>query len=322
MQVAFTICSNNYLAQAKVLGMSLKEHQPDDPFYIFLCDEKIPEIDYSSLADAVIPIADIEPAIQQLALKYNIIELNTCIKPRVFEYLLHEKHMHKVLYLDPDIQVFSPLTTLYEMLDRADILLTPHIYTPIPIDGKTPAEHTFLNYGIYNLGFAGVSNREAAHRFTSWWKEHTYQEGFIAVEKGIFVDQLPVNHAPLFFNTAHILQHRGANMAPWNLHERYLSLQQGKYVVNENEALLFYHFSSFRVDSNELPLHYYNRFTLAARPDLQPLYAAYNEALKAAGHAFYQQFESRYSLLRKARTEDMKNARKPGRKLWKKLFHG
>jgi len=322
MQVAFTICSNNYLAQAKVLYLSLKEHQPDEPFFIFLCDEKRPEIDYSSLADEVIPVADIEPGIQELALRYNIVELNTCVKPRVIEYLFGEKKMEKVLYLDPDICVYGPLTDLYTALDTADILLTPHIYTPIPIDGKKPAEHTFLNYGIYNLGFIGLSNREEAQRFVSWWKEHTYKEGYIAAEQGIFVDQLPVNHAPLFFKNVHILQNRGANMAPWNLHERTLSRQAGKYMVNEKEALMFYHFSSFAVDKNELPLHHYDRFKLAARPDLHALHAAYNDALKTAGHAFYQPFESSYSVMRKAYLKQLKKAQRPVRRILKKFFPG
>lgn len=322
MQVTFTICSNNYLAQAAVLGRSLKALAPGVSFFIFLCDKKRADIDYSTLADEVIPVAAIEPAMQELAHKYNIIELNTCVKPRAIEYLLQERKAAKVLYLDPDIKVYSPLTPLFTALDSSDIILTPHVYTPIPIDNKKPAEHTFLNYGIYNLGFVGVSNRAEALRFTSWWKEHTYKEGYFAPEKGIFVDQLPINHAPIFFENVQILPYRGANMAPWNLHERYLGIVNGQYVVNEKEPLMFFHFSSFGIDKNELPLHHYNRFKLADRPDLHTLYAEYNEELKAAGYAFYKPFESSYSIMRKAYLEQLKNAKRPIRKLWKKFFPG
>ncbi len=91
MEIAFTICSNNYLSYAKVLGKSLKKFQPVLKYVIFLCDEKSQLIDYTSLADEVIPVHVIEPQFKELASKYNIIELNTCIKPRVFEYLFDER---------------------------------------------------------------------------------------------------------------------------------------------------------------------------------------------------------------------------------------
>ncbi len=320
MRVIFTICSNNYLAQARVLGASIKQHEPASAFFIFLCDEKRPEIDYTALADEVIPIAAIEPAMQEMALRYNIIELNTSVKPRVIEYLFAERKADKILYLDPDIKVFSSLSYMYDILDEADILITPHVYTPVPIDNKTPGENTFLNYGLYNLGFIGLSSREEARRFVTWWKEHTYKQGYIAPQNGIFVDQLPVNHAPIFFKNVHILYDMGANMAPWNLHERYLHTENGTYLVNKKEPLKFYHFSSFGVDTNELPLHHYNRFTLASRPDLQELHNSYNADLKTADHAFYQQFESSYSIIRKLHLKRLKMERRPIKRLLKKLF--
>lgn len=322
MRVIFTICTNNYLAQAKVLGMSLKQQEPGVKFLIVLCDEKRPEIDYATLADEVISVADIEPQIHGLAERYNIIELSTCVKPRVMEYLQQEGSSAQIMYLDPDIKVFQPLTDLFDELNGASIILTPHIYTPVPVDQKKPGEHTFLNFGIYNLGFIGLANDAEARRFTGWWKERTYKEGYFAPERGLFVDQLPVNHAPLFFRNVKILYDMGANMAPWNLHERYLSIQDGRYMVNEKYPLKFYHFSSFGVDTNELPLHHYDRFTLAARPDLQQLYSAYNADLKAASYAFYQQFESSYSSIRKEHIAKLKRESKLVPRLLKKLFAG
>ena len=37
-----------------------------------------------------------------------------------------------------------------------EILVVPHINTPIELDGKIPGENLFLKYGIYNLGFIGI----------------------------------------------------------------------------------------------------------------------------------------------------------------------
>lgn len=289
MKVYFTICSNNYLAYAATLGRSLGQHDTGALFLLILCDELHPDIDYSAIADEVIPIGSIEPFINELAGKYNILELNTCIKPKAFEYLLQERGFDTVIYLDPDIQLSDNLSTVDAALHDASILLTPHIYTPIPLDGRQPAESVFLNFGLYNLGFLAVRNNEEVIRFLTWWKERTYQQGYIDLYNGIFVDQLPVNLVPLFFKGVHILQDPGLNMAPWNLHERTLTSEGSTYLVNGEHPLRFFHFSSFNTDKIELPIARYNRYTLAQRPDLLFLYQEYARALLVAGHERYRQ---------------------------------
>lgn len=296
MTYIFTICSNNYLAQASVLGESIKRYEKDVRFIIFLCDKKSSDINYLNIADEVIEIDEVEPEIEKLAIRYNIIELNTAVKPTVAQYLFEKYHAEKIIYLDPDCKLYSGLQEVYESLEDYSIVLLPHIYTPIPIDGKTPGENMFLNYGIYNLGFIGLGNTEETQNLLSWWKNTTYNLGRIDVENGIFVDQLPMNHVPLFFKGVKILRHLGMNVAPWNLHERYLTKTDNKsFLVNKSQELVFYHFSSFKMNALELPLSQYNRFTLANRPDLIDLYSAYKDELLEKGYLFYKDFNSFYT---------------------------
>lgn len=296
MTYIFTICSNNYLAQASVLGESIKRHEKNVKFIIFLCDRKLSDINYHSLADEVIEVAEVEPDIENLAIKYNIIELNTAVKPTVAQYLFEKYRAEIIVYLDPDCKLYNGLREVYESLKDRSIVLLPHIYTPIPIDGKTPGENVFLNYGVYNLGFIGLRNTTETQNFLSWWKNTTYSLGRIDVENGIFVDQLPINHVPLFFNGVKILRHWGMNVAPWNLHERYLTKTDNKsFLVNKSQELVFYHFSSFKMEPLELPLSQYNRFTLADRPDLIGLYSTYKDELLEKGYLFYKDFDSFYT---------------------------
>ena len=266
-------------------------------FVVVLCDIKRSEIDYSDINAEIVEIRAIEPHINELSEKYNIIELNTCVKPRAIEYFFRERSADTVIYLDPDIKLFRPLTEIYAELQNFSILLTPHIYTPIPIDGKKPGENTFLNYGIYNLGFIALRKSDEASKLVRWWKYRTYEAGFFDPAEGLFVDQLPLNHAPIFFDGVKVIYHMGINMAPWNLHERILTLINGQYYVNEKYPLVFYHFSSFFVGKSELPLHHYDRYTLSDRPDIQPIYQAYNEEMVMRKHLFYQDFESFYSII-------------------------
>ena len=320
MKIAFTICSNNYLAYAKVLANSLQNHEPDLQFFIFLCDERNAEINYNGLANEVIPLSEIESELLFLAAKYNIIELNTCVKPRAFEYLFNERKVEQAFYFDPDIKIYNSITGLLDQLENSSIVLTPHIYTPIPFDHKKPTENHFLNFGIYNLGFIGLKNNEESRRFLSWWKGHTYTRGYIDVYKGIFVDQLPVNLVPIFFRDVTVIKSKACNMAPWNLHERYLTVKEGQYVVNETEPLVFFHFSSFKVDQMELPLSQYDRFTLSARPDLQKIYNEYNKELKDADYFFYKKFSYSYAGIRQVYLKKLKSKKWKDRFLWKNLL--
>jgi hypothetical protein len=108
-----------------------------------------------------------------------------------------------------------------------------------------------------------------------------------------------MNFAPVFFNRIEIVRDPGMNMAPWNLHERFLSHQNGEIYVTGHGPLKFFHFSSFKAGMPELPFHYYNRFRLEDRPDLQKIYQDYDLELLAAGHAKFQVLQNAYAEKRK-----------------------
>lgn len=294
--IIFTICSNNYLAQANVLGKSIKKQNPEYKFQIFLCDKKSPNINYKIIDFEVVEISSIEFAINSLAERYNIIELNTAVKPTVFEYLFNQKQIDKAIYLDPDICLYHSLQGIERELSYNSILLTPHIKTPIPLDNKMPNENLFLNYGTYNLGFLGLKRDDNSLKFLRWWKAHTYENGYISPAKGVFVDQLPMNLTPIFFDGVKVLTHLGYNMAPWNLHERFLVKDNGIYMVNGHQKLIFYHFSSFVPNKNSFPLGL-DRFKLEDRTDLQELYEKYYEAIIAADYFMFSKIKSFYSLI-------------------------
>ena len=125
----FTICSNNYLAQAKVLGDSVLRYAPEYTFTIFLCDKKQDSVDYTPYDDfLIVEVANVPiPKFDSMAQLYNIIELNTSVKPFCFEYLYDKYDADLVIYLDPDTCIFSPLDYIEKQLKYCDIILTPHI---------------------------------------------------------------------------------------------------------------------------------------------------------------------------------------------------
>lgn len=298
MKIAFTICSNNYLAQAKTLADSVLTHNPDYFFVICLCDVKHPEIDYNFFSPHIILEAHsigIESFFDMVKL-YNIIELNTSIKPFAFKHLYKKySNAQSIIYLDPDIYVYTSLAPVERELDDNSILLTPHIYAPIEFDGESPTENTFTQYGLYNLGFLATRKDQNTKEMLSWWAKRLETNCYIKAEEGIFVDQLPMNFAPIFFKKVQISKNRGLNMAPWNLHERHLSLNGTNLLVNGLYPLIFYHFSKFKPLKPEMPFSYYSRVSVEDSPLLRDLYAKYAEQVLANNYKFFSTIWCAYS---------------------------
>ncbi|MBD0332382.1 MAG: glycosyl transferase [Chitinophagaceae bacterium] len=285
MKIAFTLCSNNYLAQAKTLGDSLILHNPEYRLIIGLVDKKSSQIDYAFFEPhSIIPIEEIGiPNFEQVTRRYNIVELNTCVKPSFFKYLSKRfPDVPFIFYFDPDIVLFNRVTALEQEFQQADILVTPHITTPISLDEFWPGEHTFLNYGIYNLGFIGVKvSSSNSMSMLNWWEERTLTRGFSDVERGFFVDQLWITLAPVFFPGVKVIKGLGYNAAPWNLHERRnIKLVNGQYSMEDNSLLYFYHFSGYNFKRPEAISKWYNRYSFDNCPNLKPLYEDYDKLLR------------------------------------------
>ena len=282
MKIAFTICSNNYLAHAKTLGDSFLNFHPDVKFIIGLVDQYNPEMDYDFFsAFELIPVADISvPGFEELNHKYNITELNTAVKPSYLHYIFKKYDAEKVLYIDPDILVTSSFEEVFDALDSKDIILTPHMCSPVD-DGFSPTDYEVLAGGVYNLGFIGLSNYNRIIPFINWWHDRVVKYGFNDFRRAMFYDQLWIHYVPCFYENYHILKHLGYNMANWNLHERIITSQEnGHYMINDKYALRFFHFSSFKFNKPEMISAYHSRYDFNSRPDLLPIFSTYVAKLK------------------------------------------
>ncbi|UBM57923.1 glycosyl transferase [Marinilongibacter aquaticus] len=288
MTVAFTICSNNYISQAKALADSLRKTNPEIRFYIGLTDhfDKIPEPYKLSFQEYnILEVEEIGiPNLDWMHENYDIIELNTATKPYYFQYLF-EKHAEadKFIFFDPDIVVYRSLNELEHRLDSQDIVLTPHLTKPIEDsrDDFFIHEHDILNHGVFNLGFVAINHSENAKRFINWWADRLSTQCRHDLCQGLFVDQLWCNLAPSYFEKVYTDKDPGKNMAYWNLQERTLSKKNGEYFVNAEHPLIFFHFSTFNPSIEDNIATKQNRFTLKNRPDLRELYCDYEKQVTA-----------------------------------------
>ena len=287
-RAACTIVSLNYLPYARVLCNSFLRHHPDCDFYVLLVDRIPAHLDLSCEPCRVLPVEDLGiPDFLSVAFKYEILELNTNVKPTFLKWLFAQGY-DQVVYLDPDIFVYRRLNSIFETLARSTIVITPHCLTP---NQRDPAsEAVLLKGGVFNLGFVAVRRCEETAHFLDWWEQRCLSMAFFEPSKGIFVDQKWINLVPCFFESVAILKNPACNMAWWNLHERELSVRDGELVVNGSEPLEFFHFSGISMDSGDKLSRRNSPFTLSNRPDIRPLYEEYRARLEDAG---IREFKSR-----------------------------
>ncbi len=280
MTLAFTICANNYLAHAKTLAVSFKKHHPSLTFVIAILDEPNEAIDYDNLgADKILWVHEILPEIiEELKNTYTIAEICTVVKPKLFDHFF-KKDYNKVLYIDPDIKVFSPFNEVFLALEENEMVLTPHICSPTGETGH-PQDKDLMRTGIYNLGFLAVNKTEQIQSFVAWWDKRVRAYGFHDLKKGFFYDQIWLGYAPAFLDRVFILRHLGYNVANWNLHERKIINGDRKYFVNDTKTpVVFFHYSHFKMENLPLLASYNQNFNLENRKDLYPIYMEYKNEL-------------------------------------------
>jgi FkbM family methyltransferase len=279
----FTIASKNYLAYARVLLKSAAAVHPEYSLFLCLVDKVDGAFDPAAEPFKVVESDSIGvPRFEDMALRYDIMEFNTAIKPFMFQWLLDNTDLDSVIYIDPDIRVYSRLDKLEAVLaSDVSVVLTPHITNPIE-DGKNPNDYHMLQAGVFNLGFAAINRCEEARRFVEWWGRRLETQASVDLAHNLFTDQRWCDLAPCFVDRLHVFKRPGYNVAYWNLTEREISRVDGQWLVN-GEPLAFFHFSGINVSNDDIVSKHQNRFEWADLPAFKPLFDDYRGALIREG---------------------------------------
>lgn len=245
----FTSANLAYLDRARVLGESLRRHQPGWRFTLCLTDA-LPEGFTLDLAaepfDDVVRLEELDiPEPRRWAFGHDIVELSTAVKGPMLCRLLGTGA--KVVYLDPDIALFAPLDDLPGLLDRHDLLVTPHMLAPEDRGPPGPInEFNTLRHGVFNLGFLAVRPSPDGLRFAQWWRDRLLDHCLDDAGNHPFTDQEWVDLAPGFFPGLHILRDPGLNVACWNLSRRPVTIGGDGAIRAGGVPLRFFHFTQIQ----------------------------------------------------------------------------
>jgi glycosyltransferase involved in cell wall biosynthesis len=282
----FTIVSCNYFHYAKTLMQSIHNVDSVSDLIVVLVDDDYNPKQYTSKIFRVIRFKDIPiPDRRKMCFQYEIMELNTAVKPFAIKYLFSTGY-GKLVYLDPDIFVYSSLEKTFAILDWYDAVVTPHLTEPLN-DKFRPADLDILKAGTYNLGFFAARATIEIEKFVDWWAKKLSDNCRVAFEEGIFVDQKWCDFIPSFVRGVYVDHDPGMNVAYWNLKHREVTEQGELYFVG-SFPLIFFHFSGLGLNGLSLLSRHEDRFESLGLPKtIARLKQNYLEMLKKNQSEFY-----------------------------------
>src|SRR5580698_2641339 len=132
-RAACTIVSPNYLAYARTLAASYLAQHPGQRFFVQIVADLSDPTPFQG--DVFTPVMLDEIGLHDVraeAMKYDVLELNTNVKPTFMKHLIEHYGLDTLVFLDPDIFCYAPLDPVFEALDKgATTVLTPHITMPV-----------------------------------------------------------------------------------------------------------------------------------------------------------------------------------------------
>lgn len=266
-----TIAAKHALPYARVLARSTAEHHPDVPFFVLLADEVQDCFDPAGEPFELLLLDELRiPNLPRFCFAHREHELSYASTPFLLESLL-DLGFSRVLFLKQETRVVGALDRLLARLEPHSVLLTPHLLEPVGGPNRNERELNILQSGVFNAGVVGVSETPTARAFLRWWQDRVYCHCRHAVAEGMHYEQRWLDLAPVFFEDVYVERDRAANVGHWNLPER---------AAVEASVLRF---SGFDPDRPERVTRYSTRVSMSELGTLGDAFAAYAEALLAAG---------------------------------------
>ncbi|GAG15599.1 unnamed protein product, partial [marine sediment metagenome] len=165
----------------------------------------------------------------------------TCASNLTFQILEFNCDLENLTYLDADMMFYGSPEPVFEEIGSASVAITPHRYSP----NVMPSSDAF-SAGKYNVGFVyflrdgpgGDCLEKWARDCRDWcYWEHKQIDGRWQYGDQQYLDYWEED----FPGRVHSIQHKGANLAPWNQRQYSYSFREDALFV-EDDPLLWFHF--------------------------------------------------------------------------------
>jgi hypothetical protein len=243
-RVYCTYFDHNYLSRGLALYHSLRQHAEGSRLWVLClseaCHRTLVALDLPDLIP--IPLQDFEIADPDVAAtrstRSTIEYYFTCSPAWLLFVLDNDSDAEWVTYLDSDLFFFASPDPIYSEMEDAAFGIIPHRFAKRMVG--------YRRFGIYNVGWVSVRRRDDGIASLRWWRERCIEWCYDRVEGDRFADQRYLDRLPEQFNGVHVIEHLGANLAPWNLANYHLEWRDELLLIEGRYPLLFFHFYGVR----------------------------------------------------------------------------
>ncbi len=239
-----TYFDKNYLPRGLALYYSLRQHCHEFSLWILCMDQA----SFSVLTKLALPSVNLlslakfeqkDELLVNAKRNRSKIEYYFTCTPSLPLYILNNwPEVDLITYIDADLFFFASPTPLFDELETKSIAIIGHRYPPHLIELE--------RFGIYNVGWLSFRRDENALDCLNWWRKQCLEWCYDREEDGRFADQKYLDDWPDRFKNVVVLEHKGANLAPWNLGNYQLHSRDRKTVMADEQPLLFFHFHGLK----------------------------------------------------------------------------
>lgn len=246
MTESFDFCTYfdvNYLPRGLALHASLRRTCRSFRLFVLCMDElAASSLDRLGLPEIIpIRLSELESAEPRLLdAKNNRSRIEyyfTCTAALPLFVMEKWKDADLVTYVDADLYFFTTPLPLIEELGQRSIGIIAHRFPPHLSDRE--------QYGHYNVGWISFRRDASGIECLRWWRDRCLEWCYDRVEDGRFADQKYLDSWPERFSNVAVLEHPGANLAPWNVDTHTLS-SNGQSVLVDSRPLIFFHFHGLK----------------------------------------------------------------------------
>jgi hypothetical protein len=231
---------SRYLARGLAMIRSLRRFDADARVSVLCLDDEcarllgvLQEPGVQPISLGVLEAGD--AALAAAKANRSLIEYYFTLTPSLVSYVLaRAADGETVTYLDGDLYFFDSPEPLHRELGTNSVALIAHRFPK--------ALQHLEKHGRYNVGWLTFRNDENGRAAAAWWRERCNEWCYDVVEADRFADQKYLERFSSLFSGVVELQHRGANLAPWNLGGHSVVMSRDGVVVDASWPLIFFHF--------------------------------------------------------------------------------
>ncbi len=222
---------------------SLREHCPEFKLWVLCMDKTTCEILEKLNLPGLYPLPleefeqNDEPLLIAKQNRSRVEYYFTCTPSLPLFILNQHPAVDLITYLDADLFFFADPAPLFAEMEGKSIGIISHRFPSRIQDHE--------KYGIYNVGWLSFRQDETGLECLHWWRNLCLEWCYDKAEEDRFADQKYLNRFPQRYGKDVILNHSGANVAPWNIENYNLNIKES-YVYVDDQPLLFFHFQGFR----------------------------------------------------------------------------